>query len=152
MITPKKSSRWHSEIRCVTEVAGQITTPTRMDKHALAILSQEIFWTWPNTKSTQQSGKQGGKLENITHKFLYYLILESQIFGGDVLDLFWTQLANCNRRYRENGEWQSQLLSQIGSLLLQLNTWKSMNSSRRRRLLKCYFKDSSPETSGMTLC
>jgi len=75
-----------------------------MDNHALAILSQENFWTWPNTKSTQHSGKQGGKLESITHKFLYYLILESQVFGGDVLDLFWTQLANCNRRYRENSE------------------------------------------------
>ncbi len=75
-----------------------------MDKHALAILSQDNFWSWSNTKRIQGSGKQSGKLESITHKFLYYLILESQTFGGDVLDLFWTQLANCNRRFRDNSE------------------------------------------------
>ena len=27
-----------------------------------------------------------------------------QTFGGDVLDLFWTQLSNCDWRYRENSE------------------------------------------------
>jgi hypothetical protein len=77
----------------------------QMDKHALAILSQDNFWSWSNTKRIQGSGKQSGNLlEGITHKFLYYLILESQTFGGNVLDLFWTQLANCNRRFRDNSE------------------------------------------------
>ena len=72
-----------------------------MDKHALAILSRDNFWNWSNTERIQESGS---KLESITHTFLYYLILESQTFGGDVLDLFWTQLANCNRGFRENSE------------------------------------------------
>ena len=72
-----------------------------MDKHALAILSQDKFWSWSNTKRIQGSV---GKLESITHKFLYHLILESQTFGGDVLDLFWTHLANCNEIFRENSE------------------------------------------------
>jgi hypothetical protein len=80
------------------------TSWTRMDKHALAILSQENVWTWSNTKRIQESGKQGGNFESITQKFLYYLILESQTFSGDVLDLFWTQLANCNRRFSANSE------------------------------------------------
>src|SRR5260221_14465232 len=80
----------------------------QMDKHALAILNQDNFWNWSDTKRIQQSGKQCGKLESITHKFLYYLILESQTFrGGDVLDLFWTRLANCHRGLKENNESQT---------------------------------------------
>jgi hypothetical protein len=91
-----------------------------MDKHALAILKLDNFWGWTNTKRIQESGKPSGKLESITHKLLYYLILESQTFGSNgVLDQFWIRLADCNWRFRDNSESQIQLLSQIGSLSLQ---------------------------------
>ncbi len=98
----------YPKLRLTPSVVTLNTVAQQMDQHALAILNQDNLWNWSNTKRIQQSGKQGGKLESITHKFLYYLILESQTFGGDVLDLFWTRLASCHhRRLRENSESQT---------------------------------------------
>jgi hypothetical protein len=84
-----------------------------MDQHALAILSIEEIWNWPNTKRIQGSGSQGGKFERITSKFLYYLILESQTFGGGVLNQFWNQLGACHEKLKENSESKFNHITQI---------------------------------------
>ncbi len=80
----------------------------QMEQHPLAIPSRDSFWNWSNTKRIQliiqESGQQGGKWESVTHKLLYYLILESQTFGGEVLEMFWTRLGNCNRKLEENSK------------------------------------------------
>jgi hypothetical protein len=75
-----------------------------MDQHALAILAIADSWNLPNTKRIQGPGSQGGKFERITSKFLYYLILESQRFGGGVLNQFWNQLGACHEKLKENSE------------------------------------------------
>ncbi|KAK2462687.1 hypothetical protein APHAL10511_005303 [Amanita phalloides] len=64
-----------------------------MDKHALEILKTNDVWKWPNTL---RYGNQVGKLERITPKLLYYLILESQKLNGTVLDRFRGQLGACD--------------------------------------------------------
>jgi hypothetical protein len=76
-----------------------------MEKHALAILALTDSWNFPNTKRIQESGKQGGKFESIMSKLLYYLILESEKFGGgEVVNQFWKQLGECHEKLRENSE------------------------------------------------
>ncbi|KAH9979819.1 hypothetical protein BJV74DRAFT_887892 [Russula compacta] len=82
-----------------------------MDQHALAVLEQEgqqedqeKLLNWSTTRRIPESGKQGGILASITPKLLYYLILESQKFGGGVLDQFWDQLGSCNSKLKENIE------------------------------------------------
>ncbi|KAF8432745.1 hypothetical protein L210DRAFT_3413118 [Boletus edulis BED1] len=73
-----------------------------MERHALAILEQNDLWNWLDTKQTQPSGKQGGKFQVATPKLLYFLIVESQGFGGEVLDHFWKQLGTCDEKLKEN--------------------------------------------------
>ncbi|KAF8432753.1 hypothetical protein L210DRAFT_2767593 [Boletus edulis BED1] len=75
-----------------------------MERHALAILEQNDLCNWRDTKQIQASGKQGGTFRAITPKLLYYLIEESQKFGGDVLDQFWEQLGACDDKLKENIE------------------------------------------------
>ena len=55
-------------------------------------------------KRIQESGKQSGKFEAVTSKLLYYLILESQKFSGEVLKQFWNQLRECDGNLKENSE------------------------------------------------
>ncbi|KAF8133266.1 hypothetical protein EV363DRAFT_1397502 [Boletus edulis] len=69
-----------------------------MEQHALGILQNEDLLGWNET------GKQGGTFRAITPKLLYYLIEESQKFGGDVLDQFWEQLGACDDKLKENIE------------------------------------------------
>jgi len=73
-----------------------------MDKHALSLLARPEVWKFPNVKRTQESGKQSGKFEAVTSKLLYYLISESQKFGGEVLTEFWNQLGECDGNLKEN--------------------------------------------------
>jgi hypothetical protein len=75
-----------------------------MEQHSLAILALTDSWNFPNTKQNQESGKQGGKLESVTSKLLYNLILESEKLGGEVLNQFWKQLGACDEKLRENSE------------------------------------------------
>jgi hypothetical protein len=75
-----------------------------MDQHALALLAWGQLWRFPNVKWIQESGKQSGKFEAVTSKLLYYLILESQKFGGEVLKQFWNQLGECDGNLKENSE------------------------------------------------
>jgi uncharacterized membrane protein len=75
-----------------------------MDQHALSLLASPELWNFPNVKRIQESGKQGGKFEAATSKLLYYLILESQKFGGEVLQQFWNQLGECDENLKENSE------------------------------------------------
>ena len=71
-------------------------------EHALAILEQNNLWSWRDTKRIQASEKQGAKFQAVTPKLLYFLILESQRFGGQVLDHFWKRLGACNEKLKEN--------------------------------------------------
>ncbi|KAG6379321.1 hypothetical protein JVT61DRAFT_11778 [Boletus reticuloceps] len=75
-----------------------------MERHALAILEQNDLWNWRDTRRIQTSGKQGDKFQVATPKLLYFLIVESQGFGGEVLDHFWKQLGTCNEKLKENIE------------------------------------------------
>jgi uncharacterized membrane protein len=75
-----------------------------MDEHALALLAWGELWKFPNVKRIQESEKQSGKFEAVMSKLLYYLILESQKFGGEVLDQFWNQLGECDENLKENSE------------------------------------------------
>ncbi|KAF8133264.1 hypothetical protein EV363DRAFT_50264 [Boletus edulis] len=75
-----------------------------MEKHALGILENEDLLDWDETRRIQESGKQSGTFRAITPKLLYYLIEESQKFGGDVLDQFWEQLGACDDKLKENIE------------------------------------------------
>ena len=74
-----------------------------MEQHALAILEQNDLWNWHDTKQIQAlAGKQGGKFQVATPKLVYFLIVESQRFGGEVLDYFWKQLGTCDEKLKEN--------------------------------------------------
>ena len=73
-----------------------------MEQHALTILEQNDLWSWRDTKQIQVLGKQGDKFRVATPKLLYSLIVESQRFGGQVLDHFWKQLGACNENLKEN--------------------------------------------------
>ncbi|KAG6379309.1 hypothetical protein JVT61DRAFT_11764 [Boletus reticuloceps] len=75
-----------------------------MEQHALGILRNEDLLDWDDTRRIQASGKQSGTFRAITPKLLYYLIEESQKFGGDVLDQFWEQLGACDDKLKENIE------------------------------------------------
>ncbi|KAF8133262.1 hypothetical protein EV363DRAFT_1162606 [Boletus edulis] len=75
-----------------------------MERHTLAILEQNDLCNWRDTKQIQASGKQGGTFRAITPKLLYYLVEESQKFGGDVLDQFWEQLGACGDKLKANIE------------------------------------------------
>ena len=78
-----------------------------MDQHALAILEQNDLWSWRDTKRIQALGKQGAKFQVATPKLLHFLIVESQRFGGGVLDHFWEQLGTCDEKLRENSQSKS---------------------------------------------
>jgi hypothetical protein len=73
-----------------------------MEQHALAILGQQDWWDWPSTKRTIETGKSNWEID--TTKLLYHLIVESQKFGGKILNLFWEQLGNCDERLKENSQ------------------------------------------------
>jgi len=75
-----------------------------MDQHALALLAWTELWGFPNMKQIQESGKQSGKFKAVTSKLLYYLILESQKFSGEVLKQFWNQLGECDGNLKKNSE------------------------------------------------
>jgi hypothetical protein len=75
-----------------------------MERHALAVLEQSDLWNWPITRRLQESGEQGGKFMTVTPKLLYILIIESQRFGGRVLDQFWKQLGACDEKLRNNSQ------------------------------------------------
>jgi hypothetical protein len=75
-----------------------------MEQHALAVLEQSDLWNWPNTRQIQESGGKGCKFKAITRKLLYFLIVESQRFGGKVLDQFWEQLGACDEKLHENSQ------------------------------------------------
>ncbi|KAF8549527.1 hypothetical protein OG21DRAFT_1488462 [Imleria badia] len=62
-----------------------------MEQHALAILEQNDLWN-------------SGKFRVATPRLLYFLIVESQRFGGEVLDRFWKQLGTCDEKLKENIE------------------------------------------------
>ena len=73
-------------------------------EHALAVLEQSDLWDWPITRRLKELGEQSGKSTAATPKLLYILIMESQKFGGEVLDQFWTQLGACDEKLRNNGQ------------------------------------------------
>ena len=73
-----------------------------MDQHALSLLESPELWDFPNVKRIQESGKQSGKFKAVTSKLLYYLISESEKFGGEVLTQFWNQLGECDGNLKEN--------------------------------------------------
>ncbi|KAF8419964.1 hypothetical protein L210DRAFT_3510620 [Boletus edulis BED1] len=73
-----------------------------MEQHTLAILKQNDLCNWLDTKQIQALGKQGGKFQVVTPKLLYFLIVESQGFGGEVPDHFWKQLGTCDEKLKEN--------------------------------------------------
>ncbi|KAH0830262.1 hypothetical protein J3R83DRAFT_1626 [Lanmaoa asiatica] len=75
-----------------------------MEQHALATLELNDLWNWRDTKRIQASGKQGDKFLVVTPKLLYFLIVESQRFGGEVLDHFWKQLGTCDEKLKRNIE------------------------------------------------
>ncbi|KAF8549517.1 hypothetical protein OG21DRAFT_1525742 [Imleria badia] len=75
-----------------------------IEQHALAILQQNDLWNWSDTKRIQASGNQTSKFQVPTAKLLYFLIVESQIFGGEVLDHFWKKLETCEETLKENVE------------------------------------------------
>ena len=74
-----------------------------MEQHALALLAWTEVWGFLNVKRIQESGKQS-EFEVVTAKLLYYLILESQNFGGEVLNQFWCQLGKCDEILKQNSE------------------------------------------------
>jgi hypothetical protein len=74
-----------------------------MEQHALAILEENDL-CWRDTKRIQASGKQSDRFQVPTPKFLYCLIVESQRFGGEVLDHFWKQLGTCDETLKENSQ------------------------------------------------
>jgi hypothetical protein len=74
-----------------------------MEQHALAILKRNDLWNWHDTKRIE-SGIQGGKFQIPTARLLYFLIVESQQFGGQVLDHFWKQLGTCDEKLKDNSQ------------------------------------------------
>jgi len=72
-----------------------------MAEHALALLAWTEVWGFPSVKRIQESGKQ---FKAVTATLLYYLILESQKFGGEVLNQFWYQLGECDEDLKQNSE------------------------------------------------
>ena len=88
-----------------------------MEQHALAILEQNDLWSWRDTKRIQALGKQGDKFQATTPKLLYFLIVESQRFGGEVLDHFWKRLGTCVEKLKENSQSKS-LITQSYRLTL----------------------------------
>ncbi|KAF8133265.1 hypothetical protein EV363DRAFT_1295460 [Boletus edulis] len=75
-----------------------------MERHALAILEQNNLWNWRDTKQNQALGNQGAKFQVATPKLLYFLIVESQRLGGELLDHFWRQLGTCDEKLKGNIE------------------------------------------------
>ncbi|KAI9573140.1 hypothetical protein HD554DRAFT_2276719 [Boletus coccyginus] len=73
-----------------------------MYHHPLAVLELNDLLNWRDPKRIQVSGKQGDKLHAATPKLLYFLIVESQRLGGEVLDHFWKQLGTCDEKLKEN--------------------------------------------------
>ena len=84
------------------DLTGIVSSLIAMDQHALSLLACPEVWEFPNAKRIQESGKQGGKFEAVASRLLYYLILESQKFGGEVLTQFWNQLGECEGNLKEN--------------------------------------------------
>ena len=95
-----------------------------MEQHALAILEQNDLWSWRDTKRIQASGKQGDKFQVTAPKLLYFLIVESQRFGGQVLDHFWKQLGTCDEKLKENSQSKS-LIAQLYRLTFVCHSRKS---------------------------
>jgi hypothetical protein len=67
-----------------------------MDKHALAVLSNEALWTKLHLR--QWEAKHPGLVTNL----LLHLISESQALGGSFLNEFWLSLGECHPRLQEN--------------------------------------------------
>ncbi|KAF8548107.1 hypothetical protein OG21DRAFT_1607096 [Imleria badia] len=61
-----------------------------------------FLWNWSDTQQIQALGNQIGKFQVPTAKLLYFLIVESQRFGGEVLDYFWKQLETCDENLKKN--------------------------------------------------
>jgi hypothetical protein len=73
-----------------------------MEKHAQVILAEAASWNWPVVRA-QASGKEGGTYKAIASTLLSCLINESQKLGGEVLDMFWVQVGNCDAKLKDNG-------------------------------------------------
>jgi hypothetical protein len=100
-----------------------------MEQHALEILKRNDLWNWHDTKWIKTSGIPGGKYEIPTAKFLHFLIVESQQFGGDVLDHFWKQLGTCDEKLKENSQSKT-LITQSYSLTFVCHSQKSEGGFR----------------------
>jgi hypothetical protein len=74
-----------------------------MDNHALSVLADAETLEWPVTRRIMKTEKQDGRYEAITAKLLYWLIKESQSFGGTILDEFWKQVKGCHPMLKDNG-------------------------------------------------
>ena len=101
-----------------------------MEQHALAILEQNDLWNWRDTKQIQASGKLGDKFQATTPKFLYFLIVESQRFGGEVLNHFWEQLGTCDEKLKENSRSKT-LIAQSYTLTFVCHSRKSKGGGFR---------------------
>ena len=53
-----------------------------MENHALSVLADAESWNRLVARRVQKTGRKGGKYEAYTPKLLYWLIKESQRFGG----------------------------------------------------------------------
>jgi hypothetical protein len=71
-----------------------------MDVHAFELLDDAKSWDWPITKRIQ---KDGGRYNALIPKLLLYLIKESELLGGTVLDQFWDQVSKCHPKLEVNG-------------------------------------------------
>jgi hypothetical protein len=69
---------------------------------ALEILEDVKSWDWPITKHSQGSGNESGKYKAATPLLLSYLIKESQMLGGAMLDQFWIQVGSCHLKLKGN--------------------------------------------------
>jgi hypothetical protein len=74
-----------------------------MNNHALSLLADAESWEWPVARRILKTEKQGGHSLAILLKLLYWLVKESQRFGGTILDQFWEQMRECHPKLKENG-------------------------------------------------
>jgi hypothetical protein len=95
-----------------------------MEQHALEILKRDNLWNWHDTARIETSGIPGGKYEIPNAKLLYFLIVESQQLGGDVLDHFWKQLGTCDEKLKENSQSKT-LITQSYRLTFLCHSQKS---------------------------
>jgi len=111
-----------------------------MEQHALTILELKDLWNWRDTKRIRVSGD---KFQIATPKLLYFLIVESQRFGGEVLDHFWKQLGTCDEKLKGNSlsRNSNHSIVQAHIPLSQSKVWRRRISCRRRSLSRYCFGD-----------